>query len=90
MDVRGEGAYNSGHIPNAISAPLENILKMRQMIDGMVQGSTLIAVMCDSDQCSKAESAQEILVKLGYKNVRVLKGGWEGYKHSGQPIEGSR
>ncbi len=47
------------------------------------RGATLIAVMCDSDQCFKADEAAAALNKFHYKNVRILKGGWAKYKESG-------
>ncbi len=90
LDVRSQAQYDAGHVPDAIHATLEAILKSRVEIDSSLAGATLIVAMCDGDDCPKAESAADALTKLGYKNVRVLTGGWDGYSHSGNPIEGTR
>ena len=90
VDVRSQAQYDAGHVPDAIHATLETILKSRVEIDSLLAGATLIVAMCDSDDCPKAESAADALTKLGYKNVRVLAGGWDGYSHSGNPIEETR
>lgn len=90
VDVRSVEQYDKGHVPDAIHATLEMILKSRQDIDGLLQGATLIVAMCDGEACPKAETAADALTKFGYKNVRVLTGGWDAYKHSGNPIEEAR
>ena len=43
--------------------------------------------MCDGDGCDKASHAAKQLRELGYPDVRVLKGGWEGYLQARLDIE---
>ncbi|MEI6232528.1 MAG: rhodanese-like domain-containing protein [Planctomycetota bacterium] len=90
VDVRGLAAYDVGHIPEAIHVPEETLLKNRAAVESALRGATLIVVHCDNDDCPKAEHAAEKLVKFGLQNVRVLVGGWDGYKAAGYPVEESR
>jgi rhodanese-related sulfurtransferase len=90
LDVRGEAEFDTGHIPRSIHVQHDNLLKSQAAIDAALQGATLIVVLCDSDLCSKADTVAESLTKLGFKNVRVLQGGWESYKRSGYIVEETR
>ena len=90
LDVRGEAEFDTGHIPRSIHVAHDNLLKSQAAIDAVLQGATLIVVLCDSDLCSKADTVADTLTKLGYKNVRVLQGGWESYTRSGYIVEKTR
>lgn len=90
LDVRGQAEFDKGHIPRSIHFQHDKLVEAYQALQSEFLGATLIVVLCDSDQCSKAETAAETLRKLGFKNVRVLIGGWDGYKNSGYSIEESR
>ena len=85
LDVRGQVEYDSEHAPSALHVPLESLMEKHPEIAPFLDGASLIVTLCDSEECAKAEEAAEMLAKLGYKNVRVLKGGWEAYRHTQLP-----
>ncbi len=87
VDVRGPVEFELGHIPGALSAPIDTFVKAIPALNPSLQSATLIVAMCDSDDCSKSEEAADVLIKFGYKNVRVLQGGYEAYFHAGFDIE---
>ena len=91
LDVRDAEQYEKGHLPNSLHAPIDVIHRgdpgVTAALENASKNGALIVTLCDSEQCGKAEQAAETLRKLGYKNVRVLLGGWEAYSHSGAQVE---
>ena len=65
LDVRRPDEFASGHIPNAINIPNENIGD--DEITELHNKDQLILVYCRSGNRSKQASAK--LVKLGYTNI---------------------
>ncbi len=65
LDVRRSDEFASGHIPNAINIPNENIGD--DEITELPNKDQLILVYCRSGNRSKQASAK--LVKLGYTNI---------------------
>jgi len=91
VDVRGEAEFAIGHIPGSLHAPIETILQGQQDVIGTLQAAeksgAMIVTLCDSELCEKSDQAAEALSKLGYKNVRVLQGGYQAYFDAHAPIE---
>ena len=74
VDSRGMADYKAGHIPGAISVPLEKMSK------GLPKNkATRIVFYCGGERCPLSHTAAEKALKLGYKNVAVYKGGWTGW-----------
>ena len=70
LDVRTAEEYESGHIPGAILIPDTEIA---QQAEGILRDKNqLILVYCRSGRRSKL--ASEILVELGYTNIREFGG----------------
>ena len=65
LDVRRSDEFASGHMPNAINIPNENIGEYE--ITELPNKDQLILVYCRSGNRSK--QASEKLVKLGYTNI---------------------
>ncbi len=76
LDVRRSDEFASGHIPNAINIPNENIGE--DEIEELPDKDQLILVYCRSGNRSK--QASEKLVKLGYSNIVEFGGinNWDG------------
>ena len=76
LDVRRPDEYATGHIPNAINIPNENI--GTNEIPELPDKDQLIMVYCRSGRRSK--EASEKLVKLGYTNIVEFGGilDWKG------------
>ena len=81
LDVRRPDEYATGHIPNAINVPNENI--GTDGISELPDRDQLIMVYCRSGRRSK-EAAKK-LVKLGYTNIVEFGGiiDWKGETVSG-------
>ena len=82
LDVRRPDEYATGHIPNAINVPNENI--GTDEISQLPDKDQLIMVYCRSGRRSK--EAAEKLVKLGYTNIVEFGGilDWKGETVSGE------
>lgn len=82
LDVRRPDEYATGHIPNAINVPNENI--GTDEISQLPNKDQLIMVYCRSGRRSK--EAAEKLVKLGYTNIVEFGGilDWKGETVSGK------
>ena len=70
LDVRTQEEYDQGHIPGAILIPDTEIEERAE--DVLTDKDQLILVYCRSGRRSKL--ASEILVELGYTNIREFGG----------------
>lgn len=70
LDVRTNMEYNLGHYPNAKHIPI-TLLKERA-VNELPDRLSHILVYCNTGQ--RARKASEILMGLGYKNVRYIAG----------------
>ena len=72
LDVRTNMEYNLGHYPNAKHIPV-TLLKERAPSE-LPDRTARILVYCNTGQRSR--KASEILMGLGYKNVRYIAGSY--------------
>ena len=70
LDVRTQEEYDEGHIPGAILIPNTQIEERAEEV--LTDKDQLILVYCRSGRRSKM--AAEILVELGYTNIREFGG----------------
>lgn len=70
LDVRTEEEYASGHIPDAVLIPHDEIADRAE--EELTDKDQLILVYCRSGNRSKA--ASESLAELGYTNIREFGG----------------
>ena len=70
LDVRPEAEFNTGHIANAISIPIE------QLADRMKElpKKNEIIAYCRGPFCVYADEAVAFLTKAGYKAMRLEEG----------------
>ena len=71
LDVRPTVEYEHGHLPGAISMPVE---ELPNQVDSLPHDRRIIAY-CRGDYCLFADEAVAILRRLGFDAVR-LDGGW--------------
>lgn len=76
LDVRTLDEYNSGHIPTSVLLPHNEIEAKAEQL--LTDKNKEIIVYCRSG--NRSNQAQNMLVKLGYTNVRDFGGisRWEG------------
>lgn len=80
IDIRGNGEFNAGHLPNSKNIPLADIEKR---IDEIPAGKKVL-VVCENGQTSGKASA--MLKKAGREEVFGLGGGVSAWRQAGLPI----
>lgn len=85
LDVRSENEYEAGHIPGSLSLPGGQAV---QRVDDFVavRNGRIVFI---SNQSSRAMMAAYWYKRMGYQDVRVLRGGLEAWRaNSGSVISG--
>lgn len=83
VDNQPEESYNEGHIPGAINFPWRNTI---QPPVNLPRNKTLI-MYCN---CLEEEDSLDMALKLrefGYRNIKLLKGGWLRWEELNYPVE---
>lgn len=83
IDVRERHAYEKGHIPGAISIPLDE-LRMRAAEFAAARNKEYI-IYCGNGSTLGPEGTQ-VLTKAGHASTRNLPSGLSGWKAAGQPV----
>lgn len=81
VDVRTEGEFRNGHLPNAINIPLDQISNRHSEI---AQNKPVI-VVCASG--NRSRTASKKLASVGFSDVYNLKGGTMAWMRAGLPIK---
>ena len=71
VDVRTEKDYQAGHIEQAMNIPLERLEQEISKLDSHVEKS--VSIICTTDR--RSAKAANLLLKHGFQDVRVVKGG---------------
>lgn len=82
LDTRPEHEYHAGHIPGAVSVPVDELQKR---LRGLSKGKEYVAY-CRGPYCVYADRAVEILRANG-RRARRLKDGLPEWKAAGLPVE---
>jgi cystathionine beta-lyase len=82
IDLRDKVAYMVGHVPGAYLIPRGTLEVRLETL--RPDRRRAVAVYCE-DGASLSLPAAETLEGLGYRNVRILAGGWRAWKAAGLP-----
>ena len=83
IDVRWPEIYEEGHIPGAVSFPLEDIETGKQALKNMIQQEDKILVYCAGVTCSDSHTFAEHLIEMGFVHVAVYAGGFSEWQEMG-------
>jgi len=83
LDVREPKEFKAGHIPDAMNLPRGLLeFKVGTLIPDK---NALVVVYCRTG--SRSALATYTLVRMGYKNVKNMDGGWKAWADAGYPVE---
>lgn len=84
VDVRPKGAYEDGHIPGALSIPLQDL---KNAIPAELEAAKAkrIVVNCGEGSTYGPEGTH-VLNQAGFTGAANLKGGIDGWKSAGFPV----
>ncbi|GLK88528.1 rhodanese-like domain-containing protein [Pseudomonas turukhanskensis] len=85
VDVRGNQAFDAGHVPGAINIPSRQISAERM---AEFAADTLFVVYCAGPHCNGVHRAAVRLAALGYA-VKEMLGGVTGWLDEGLVLQGS-
>lgn len=87
FDVRGDVAFEQGHIPGANTAPLGSLVFR---VVRVMNPDSFVAVYSEGGDCTLAAQAAERLENLGMKNVHVYEAGVKGWQAAGYDVVESK
>lgn len=79
IDARSIDEYASGHIPDAINIPFEQLGDYIQQIDEFSHAKWLVPY-CDGPPCEKGMELANILFEMGFEHVAYYDAGLEDWK----------
>jgi len=84
IDSRSRQDYAAGHIPGALSLPLDTV-QGSGLLD--FPGIQTLVIYCEGGDCQTSLSLAKILHDRGYYDIRIFEGGWEEWRAVGLPEE---
>lgn len=86
IDVREDGEYNKGHIPNARHIPLKDLERRKGELDKLRDRPLILC--CASG--ARSAGAIAALKKAGFEKLFNLRGGLYEWEKAGQPVDRGR
>ncbi len=83
LDVRTEKEYKKGHIPGAKNVPRGKL--EYDIGKAIADKSTSMVVYCKTG--GRSCLGTYTLVRMGYKNIKSMDGGWKAWTKAGYPVE---
>ena len=77
--------YERGHLPGARNLPHDQVRALAATV--VPEKGAEIVVYCASPTCQNSHVAAGVLSALGYRNVRVFRGGKQEWEESGLALE---
>lgn len=84
IDVRDPHGFDAGHVPGALNVSVVDVEIMGNRI--LKEKRPVVAYCACPDEHSALVVAAK-LMRIGVKNIRVLNGGWNGWKAAGGKVE---
>jgi len=84
IDVRDPHGYDAGHVPGALNV---SIVDIEIMGNRMLREKRPIVAYCACPDDHSALVVASRLMRIGVKDIRVLTGGWNGWKAGGGKVE---
>jgi rhodanese-related sulfurtransferase len=85
LDVRSRPEYDAGHVPDALSAPID---ELAALIDELPEDAEVVAY-CRGPYCVYADDAVRLLRARG-RSARRLDLGFPEWRRDGRPVSASR
>jgi rhodanese-related sulfurtransferase len=87
VDARAREAYEDGHIPGAVSLPVGQFEAYIESFIGENSPDGPIVAYCSGRTCEDSHKLAQILLDIGFVDVRVFIDGFPGWEAEGYPIE---
>ena len=87
VDARTKADYESGHIPGAVSLPVDQFDHRIESFLNRTPHDQPIIIYCSGRTCEDSHNLALLLTDSGFSDVRVLIDGFPGWEAEGYPIE---
>jgi rhodanese-related sulfurtransferase len=87
LDARDGDLYREGHVPRARSAPAAEAESLLPVFAQRLAKEAALVVYCEGGDCQSSLILAKRLHDEGFKDIRVLSGGWEEWRKAGLPEE---
>lgn len=87
IDSRTKEQFREGHILGAINIPVTSIKSPEDLNKIDLPKDKVLITYCEGGDCKSSFYLAYYLLKAGYKDVKVLSGGWPGWVQAGFPRE---
>ena len=87
VDARSQDNYDDGHIPGAVSLPVG---QFDALVDTFLEQHAIeqpIVTYCSGRTCEDSHTLAQLLIDIGYVDVKVFIDGFPGWQAEGYPIE---
>jgi rhodanese-related sulfurtransferase len=96
IDSRSRSDFAAGHIPGALSVPLDEVESSGKKRAGANRpgsldfpGANSLVVYCEGGDCQTSIALARLIHDKGYRDIRIFSGGWGEWEASGLPEEKS-
>lgn len=86
LDARPHELYLQGHLPGALSLPLEELPDGTTLPAGRLPQGTTLITYCSGYGCADSYDLAGWLLQAGYGDVRVFEGGFPAWSDAGLPV----
>lgn len=87
VDSRPVSEFRRGHVPGAISVPLEEVKGGNyDPLERLTTAKPLI-IYCEGGDCLTSLTLARLLYGRGFRDLRVFSGGWAEWLAAGLPVE---
>jgi rhodanese-related sulfurtransferase len=89
VDSRSRREFAAGHIPGALTIPLEEYRDF--LPEGILAypPDRTIVVYCEGGDCQTSLALARLIHDRGFRDIRIFTGGWAEWTASGLPVEQS-
>lgn len=87
VDSRQASEFRRGHVPGAISVPLEEIKSGNYGSLERLTTAKPLVIYCEGGDCLTSYNLARFLYERGYRDLRVFSGGWAEWLAAGLPVE---
>jgi rhodanese-related sulfurtransferase len=87
VDVRSQENYEQGHIPGAVSLPLDQYDEKIQSFLSRYSLDQPMVTYCSGRTCEDSHTLARLLLEAGFTDVRVFIDGFPGWEAEGYPVE---
>jgi rhodanese-related sulfurtransferase len=87
LDARPSVFFEQGHVPGALNLARDDFARDYRRLSTELKAATdkPIIVYCSGGECRDSRLVANALLTLGFSDVRVFAGGWDGWLDAGLP-----